>query len=83
MDWQSLAINSTELRRAGLGSREVVASSERMEDRTWRTQARQPSRKASSTAGESVKRLEEEADELSVEPKDVAVAEMESAEDRE
>lgn len=33
MDWHSLAIKSTELRRA-VGSGEAAASSERIEDRT-------------------------------------------------
>lgn len=76
MDWHSLAMKSTELRRA-VGSGEAAASSERIEDRMWRTQAMQPLRKASSTAGESVKRLKEEADGLSVTP-DMIVAETES-----
>lgn len=75
MDWHSLAMKRTELRQAGLGSGEAAASSERMEDRMWRTQARQPSRRASSTAGESVKRLKEDADELSVGPEEVTVTE--------
>lgn len=78
MDWHSLAMKRTELRRAGLGSGEAAASSEWMEERMWRTQARQPSRKASSTAGESVKRLKEDADEFSVVPEEVTVTEMES-----
>ena len=65
----------TELRRVGLGSGETAASSEWMEDRMWRTQAREPSRKASSTAGESMKRLNEEA---SVGPEEETVTEMES-----
>lgn len=60
MDWHSLATKSTELSRAGPGSGETAASLERMEARMLRTQARQPSRKASSTAGVSVKRLKEE-----------------------
>lgn len=78
MDWHSLAMKRTELRQAGLGSGEAEASSERMEDRMWRTQATQPSRKASSTAGESVKRLKEDADELSLGPEEVTVTELES-----
>lgn len=79
MDWHSLATKRTELSRAGLGCGETVASSERMEDRMLRTQARQPSRKASSTAGVSVKRLKEDADELSAEPEELSVDGMESA----
>lgn len=78
MDWHSLAVKRTELRRAGLGSGVAAASSERMEDRMLRTQAVQPSRKASSTAGESVKRLKEDADKLSVGPEEGTAAEMES-----
>lgn len=68
----------TELRRAGLGSGEAAASLERTEDRMWRTQARQPSRKASSTAGESMKRLKEDADELSEGPEEVTAPERDS-----
>lgn len=71
MDWHSLAMKSTELRQAGLGSGEAAASSFRMEDRMWRTQAMQPPRNASSTAGVSVKRLKEDADELSVGPEEL------------
>lgn len=82
MDWHSLAVKSTELSRAGLGCGETAASSERMKDRMLRTQARQPSRKASSTAGVSVKRLKEDADEFSAEPEELSVDGMESAQHR-
>lgn len=63
MDWHSLAMKRTALRRAGLGagSGEATLSSERMEDRMWRTQARQRSRNVSSTAAASVKRSKEDA----------------------
>lgn len=80
MDWQSLAMNSTEVRQAGLGLGEAVASSDWMEDRMWRTQARQSSRKASSTAGESMKRLKDDSGEFSEGPEEVTEAEMESDE---
>lgn len=77
MDWQSLAMKSTELNWAGLGIGNALASSERMDERMWWMQARQPSRKASSTAGESVKRLKDDGEVESVGPKEV---EMESVE---
>lgn len=80
MDWQSLAMKRTELRRAGLRSGGAESSSERMEDRMRRTQARQPSRKASSTAGESVKRLKEDADALSLGPEGGAETELDPTE---
>lgn len=60
MDWHSLATKSTELSRAMPGSGGTESSFERMDARMLRIQVRQPSRKASSTAGVSVKRLKEE-----------------------
>lgn len=69
----------TEFRLTGLGSGETVANSERTAERMWWTQARQPSRKASSTAGVSVKRLKEDAVEPSGGPDDGSVTDMESA----
>lgn len=69
MDWHNLAMKRTELRRVGLESGEAKASSERMEDRMWRTQARQPSCKTSSTAAESVKRSNEDMEAPSVDPR--------------
>lgn len=80
MDWQSLAMKSTELNWAGLGLGDAPASSERMDERMWWMQAKQPSRKASSTAGESVKRLKDDAEERSAGPEEVAGVEMESVE---
>lgn len=80
MDWQSLAMKSTELSRTGLGFGEALVNSERMDERMWWTQVRQPSRKASSTAGESVKRLNDDAGERSVGPEEVAGVELESGE---
>lgn len=65
MDWQTLAMKSTELNWAGLGLGDALASSEWMDERMWWMQARQPLRKASSTAGESVKRLKDDAEERS------------------
>lgn len=82
MDWQSLAMNSTELNWAGLGSGDAPASSERMDERMWWMQARQPSRKASSTAGESVKRLKDDAEERSEGPEEVAEVEVDSVEQK-
>lgn len=82
MDWHSLAMKSTELSWTGLGCGKTAASSERTEDRMLWTQARQPSRKASSTAGVSVKRLKEDADEFSAEPEELSVDGMESAQHR-
>lgn len=80
MDWQSLAMKSTELNWAGLGLGDALASSERMDERMWWMQARQPLRKASSTAGESVKRLkDDDAEERSAGPEEAEV-EMESVE---
>lgn len=73
-------MKSTELRQAGLGLGEVVASSDWMEDRIWRTQAKQSSRKASSTAGESMKRLKDDSGDFSEGPEEVTEAEMESDE---
>lgn len=65
MDWHSLAMKRTELRRAGLGAGsepdEATASSERIQDRMSRTHARQRSRRVSSTAAASVKRLKDDA----------------------
>lgn len=80
MDWQSLAMKSTELNWAGLGLGDAPASSVRMDDRMLWMQTRQPSRKASSTAGESVKRLKDKAEERAVGPEEVAEVEMESVE---
>lgn len=80
MDWQSLAMNSTELNWAGLGSGDAPASSERMDERMWWMQARQPSRNASSTAGESVKRLKDDAEERSEGPEEVAEVEVDPVE---
>lgn len=78
MDWHSLAMKRTELRQMGLGSGDAAASSDRMEDRMWRTQASEPSRKASSTAGESMKRLNEDTDKPPEGPEEETVTEMES-----
>lgn len=80
MDWQSLAMKSTELNWEGLGLGEALASSERMDKRMWWMQARQPSRKASSTAGESVKRLKDDAEKRSAGHEEVAEVETESVE---
>lgn len=71
MDWHSLAMKSTELRWTGPRLGDAAASWERMEDRMLWMQARQPSRRASSTAGESLKRLKEDTDMLALEPEEV------------
>lgn len=65
MDRQSLAMKSTELNWEGLGLGDALASSERMDERMWWMQARQPLRNASSTADESVKRLKDDAEKRS------------------
>lgn len=80
MNWQSLAMKSTEFNRPGKGLGDALASSDRMDDRMWSTQVRQPSRKASSTAGESVKRLKGVPEEHSAGPEDTEEVETESGE---
>lgn len=75
-------MKSTELNFAGLGFGDALASSERIDERMWWMQARQPSRNASSTADESVNRLKDDIEERLVRPEESEEVEMVSVEQK-